>query len=93
MGTAAFAYCLPATRRFLAGVSAESASGRKFTELMADHFFGDIHRHVFTAVVYSAIFVGYGVMRVRRARLDAARAMDGSHVEKVSCPAAGSVAA
>lgn len=48
---------------------------------------------VFTAVVYSAIFVGYGVMRVRRARLDVARVVDGSHVEKISCPAAGSVAA
>ena len=48
---------------------------------------------MFTAVVYSAIFVGYGVMRVRRARLDAARVVDGSHLEKISCPAAGSVAA
>lgn len=48
---------------------------------------------VFTAVVYSAIFLGYGVMRVRRARLDAAPANEASHADRSSAVAAGSMVA
>ena len=41
-------------RRFVAlVVTAEQAGRCKFTELMADHIFRNIHRHVFTAVIDS----------------------------------------
>ncbi len=47
---------------------------------------------VFTGVVYSVIFLGYGVMRVRRAWLDA-RGTSEAHDDKPARVAAGSMAA